>query len=140
MKKILFTFLLVAITNNALTDKGYSEENVSTIAEFYSIYKGLNHVCGDYVSMDGFADLSKKVIAIGLNETGVNKSKWEDLKDEAWEQSVIADDYLMYKQLTAYSSSSEVTVMCYELVDQMSQLFRGIVSAAEVPGEKKREF
>lgn len=140
MKKILFTFLLVAITNNALTDKGYSEENVSTIAEFYSIYKGLNHVCGDYVSMGGFADLSKKVIVIGLNESSVDKSKWEDLKDEAWEQSVIADDYLMYKQLTAYSSSSEVTVMCYELVDQMSQLFRGIVSAAEVPGEKKREF
>ena len=140
MKRILFTFLLVAMTNNALADKGYTKENVNSIAEFYSIYKGLNHVCGDYVSMSEFTGLSKKVINIGLTETGVDKSKWENLKDEAWDQSKIADDYLMYKQMTAYSSSSEVTMMCYELVDQMSQLFRGIVSQAEVPVEKKREF
>ena len=140
MKKILFTFMLVAITNNVLANKGYTEEDVSTIAEFYSMYKGLNYVCGDYVSMDRFTDLSKKVIVIGLNETGVDKSKWENLKDEAWDQSKITDDYLVTKQMTAYSSSSEVTMMCYELVDQMSQLFRALISQAEVPVEGKREF
>ena len=142
MKKtfILFFILLVALANNILADDGFAEEDVTSIATHYSVYKSIDYMCGDYVSLKDFKALVKKMNEIGLKRFDIPKSKWENFKDVAWNQAKITDDFLVQKQSMAYMSSSAATNYCLNVVDQLSGMYRGNIALLEAPSEEKRDF
>tara|TARA_Y100000385_G_scaffold152032_1_gene157672 strand:- start:798 stop:1232 length:435 start_codon:yes stop_codon:yes gene_type:complete len=140
MKKIFMTIsLMLSIGYISANDK-YSEETVSSISEQYAMYKGINSICQNTISMKKFQGLVGRVINVLLEEEEIEKSLWDEVKDKAWDQAVIPQDYQMMAMAMAYSSASEKQVYCINLNDQMVGMYEGILQQAEKPEDTGRDF
>ena len=140
MKKIFMTIsLMLSIGYISASDK-YSEESVSSISEQYAMYKGINGICENTISMKKFQGLVGRLIDMLLEEEKIEKSLWDEIKDKAWDQAVIPQDYQMMAMAMAYSSASERQVYCINLNDQMVGMYSGIIQQAEKPEDSGRNF
>ena len=140
MKKIFMTIsLMLSIGYISASDK-YSEESVSSISEQYAMYKGINSICENTISMKKFQGLVGRLIDMLLEEEKIEKSLWDEIKDKAWDQAVIPQDYQMMAMTMAYSSASERQVTCINLNDQMVGMYSGIIQQAEKPEDSGRNF
>ena len=140
MKKIFMTIsLMLSIGYISASDK-YSEESVSSISEQYAMYKGINSICENTISMKKFQGLVGRLIDMLLEEEKIEKSLWDEIKDKAWDQAVIPQDYQMMAMTMAYSSASERQVFCINLNDQMVGMYSGIIQQAEKPEDSGRNF
>ena len=140
MKKIFMTIsLMLSIGYISASDK-YSEEFISSISEQYAMYRGINSICKDSISMKKFQGLVGKVIDVLLEEEKIEKSLWGEIKDKAWDQAVIPQDYQVIAMAMAYSSASEKQVYCINTNDQMVGLYSGLLQQAEKPEDNGRDF
>lgn len=118
----------------------YSDEFVTSIADQYGMYKGIDSICKNTISMKEFQGLVGRVIDMLLAEKNIDKSLWDEVKDKAWDKAVIPQDYQMIAMAMAYSSASEKTVYCINLNDQMVGMYAGLLQQYEKPVDKGRDF
>lgn len=140
MKKIFMTISLMLSIGYISASEKYSEESVSSISEQYAMYKGINSICKNTISMKKFQGLVGKLIDLVLEEEKIEKSLWDEIKDKAWDQAVIPQDYQMMAMAMAYSSASERQVYCININDQMVGMYSGILQQAEKPEDNGRDF
>ena len=131
--------LMLSIGYISASEK-YSEESVSSISEQYAMYKGINSICKNTISMKKFQGLVGRLIDLVLEEEKIEKSLWDEIKDKAWDQAVIPQDYQMMAMAMAYSSASERQVYCININDQMVGMYSGILQQAEKPEDNGRDF
>ena len=140
MKKIFMTISLMLSIGYISASEKYSEESVSSISEQYAMYKGINSICKNTISMKKFQGLVGKLIDLVLEEEKIEKSLWDEIKDKAWDQAVIPQDYQLMAMAMAYSSASERQVYCININDQMVGMYSGILQQAEKPEDNGRDF
>jgi hypothetical protein len=140
MKKIFMTISLMLSIGYISASEKYSEESVSSISEQYAMYKGINSICKNTISMKKFQGLVGRLIDLVLEEEKIEKSLWDEIKDKAWDQAVIPQDYQMMAMAMAYSSASERQVYCININDQMVGMYSGILQQAEKPEDNGRDF
>jgi hypothetical protein len=90
--------------------------------------------------MKKFQGLVGRLIDLVLEEEKIEKSLWDEIKDKAWDQAVIPQDYQMMAMAMAYSSASERQVYCININDQMVGMYSGILQQAEKPEDNGRDF
>lgn len=140
MNKIIFTISLMLSIGYVSANDKYSDEFVTSIADQYGMYKGIDSICKNTISMKEFQGLVGRVIDMLLAEKNIDKSLWDEVKDKAWDKAVIPQDYQMIAMAMAYSSASEKTVYCINLNDQMVGMYAGLLQQYEKPVDKGRDF
>lgn len=140
MNKIIFTISLMLSIGYVSANDKYSDEFVTSIADQYGMYKGIDSICNNTISMKEFQGLVGRVIDMLLAEKNIDKSLWDEVKDKAWDKAVIPQDYQMIAMAMAYSSASEKTVYCINLNDQMVGMYAGLLQQYEKPVDKGRDF
>lgn len=140
MNKIIFTISLMLSIGYVSANDKYSDEFVSSISDQYGMYKGIDSICNNTISMKEFQGLVGRVIDMLLAEENIDKSLWDEVKDKAWDKAVIPQDYQMIAMAMAYTSASEKRVYCINLNDQMVGMYAGLLQQYEKPVDKGRDF